>query len=494
MNGAEWRPSPAYLLLLLLLLAACAPPPAAVLTPAAVASDVPLPKGYSPQQLQEDLQVLHTTLEEAHPGLYFYDDKAPRDAQFDAVLDQLDRDMTDIEFYRLIAPLVAGIHDAHTVVWPSARSVIYAAGQGAFLPLRLRFIGQGAYVAEVLVPDSDLARGTQVLSINGLPMTEILDRLLPFVPHDGRIETGKYFYLGKFFPMYYGWVIGPSGAFELRTRNPLTGEEAMAELPAIAAVELSAHLNQESSTDENLNLQILGDESIAIMTIRWFGDPGIETFFESSFSRLRALDIRDLVIDLRGNGGGNGHHGAMLYSYLADGSFRYYDHLGVVLDGPLTYLEYTDMLPSEQSATLREIERTGSGDLRYPHWKQLDEPQENQPNRFAGNVYFLFDGGSGSSTTEFAAVAHYNARGIFVGQETGGTYYGNNSGTMPMLTLPNTGVMVVVPLFQFVMAVSGVPTDRGIVPDYPVEPTIADLIAGIDTQLDFTLDLIRRNR
>jgi hypothetical protein len=76
MNGAEWRPSPAYLLLLLLLLAACAPPPAAVLTPAAVASDVPLPKGYSPQQLQEDLQVLHTTLEEAHPGLYFYDDKA----------------------------------------------------------------------------------------------------------------------------------------------------------------------------------------------------------------------------------------------------------------------------------------------------------------------------------------------------------------------------------------------------------------------------------
>jgi hypothetical protein len=415
MNGAESRPSPAYLLLILLLLAACASPPAPVLTRAAVASDAPLPQTYSPQQLQEDLDVLRTTLEEAHPGLYLYDGKAARDAQFDAVLDKLDRDMTAIEFYRLIAPLVAGIHDGHTVVSPSARSVVYAPEQGGFVPLRLWLIGQEAYVAEVLVPNSDLDRGTQLLSINGLPMTEILNRLLPFVPHDGRIETGKYFYLGKFFPMYYGWGVGPAGAVELRTRDPLTGEEATAELPAIAAVDLSAHLNQESTTDENLSLQILEDESIAIMTIRWFGDPGIETFFESSFSRLQALDIRALVIDLRGNGGGNGHHGAMLYSYLADGPFRYYDYLGVVLDGPLTYLAHTDMLPSELDATLRRIVRTGSGGLRYPHWKQLDEPQENRPNRFAGSVYFLIDGGSGSSTTEFAAVAHYNGRGIFVG-------------------------------------------------------------------------------
>jgi C-terminal processing protease CtpA/Prc len=148
------------------------------------------------------------------------------------------------------------------------------------------------------------------------------------------------------------------------------------------------------------------------------------------------------------------------------------------------------MLPAAQEATLGEFERTPSGELRYPHWYGLDGPQEGRPDRFGGKVYLLIDGGSGSSTSEFAAVAHYNGRATAIGEETGGTYYGNNSGTMPTLTLPNSGVMVVVPLFQFVMAVSGVPNDRGIMPDHPVTPTVADFVSGVDTELEYTLALI----
>jgi hypothetical protein len=449
---------------------------------------------YSPQQLQEDFQILRTTLEEAHPGLYLYADKAARDAQFDAVFEKLDRKMTGIEFFHLIAPLVADIHDAHTVVWPSPQSAIYSGEQDAFFPLRLRFIEGNAYVQESLVPDAAIARGTEVLSIDGLAMPGILERLLPYVPHDGHIETGKHFLLGKFFPLYYGWVFGPSTTFKLRTRDPMTGQEANVELPAINVVDIAAITSQASSTDHNLDLEILEKEAIAIMTIRWFGDRGIEPFFETSFSKLQELDIQDLVIDLRGNGGGDGHHGAMLYSYLTSEPFRYYDHLGAVLDGPLTYLEHTDQSQLMMDDILARIERTDAGERYYPHWYGLDAPQKGRYDSFAGNVYFLIDGGSGSSTTEFSAIAHSNRRGVFVGEETGGTYYGNNSGTMPNLTLPNTGIVVVVPLFQFVMAASNVPNDRGIVPDYSVTHTVADFVAGVDTELAFTLDLIQNSR
>jgi hypothetical protein len=184
----------------------------------------------------------------------------------------------------------------------------------------------------------------------------------------------------------------------------------------------------------------------------------------------------------------------MLYSYLVEGPYRYYDHLGVVLDAPLTYLEHTDMLPSAQEATLREIEHAPSGELHYPHWYGLDEPQAGRPDHFGGKVYLLIYGGSGSSTSELAAVAHYNGRAASIGEETGGTYYGNNSGTMPTLTLPNSGVMVVVPLVQFVMAVSGVPNDRGILPDHPITPTVADFVAGVDTVLEYTLALIGQDQ
>jgi hypothetical protein len=53
----------------------------------------------------------------------------------------------------------------------------------------------------VLASDTDLSRGTQVLSINGLPLSDIVTRLLPYVPHNAYIETGKLFYLGKLFPL-----------------------------------------------------------------------------------------------------------------------------------------------------------------------------------------------------------------------------------------------------------------------------------------------------
>jgi hypothetical protein len=482
---------PSWVLCLLLLpLAACS---SSTLTVAP--SPTPLAESavYSPQQLQEDFQILRTTLEEAHPGLYTFASQAERDAQFDQLEAQLDREMTGIEFYRLIAPLVTDIHDGHTVIWPPADSPVYAADRDTFLPIRLRFLDGEGYVAEMLAPDTELARGTQVLSINGLPLSDIVTRLLPYVPHNGYIETGKLFYLGKLFPLYYGWVFGPAEGFELQIRDPMTGEESTVALSPINVAKISSLL-QGSDAGAGLDLEIRPEEAIAIMTIGSFGDPNIRSFLNDSFAKLRESGIKDLVIDLRGNGGGGSGDGALLYSLLSDEPFRYYDHLGAVLDGPLTFLEHSDQSAAGMDSILARMERTGSGELRYPHWTGLDQEQPGRPDAFAGNVYVLIDGGCGSSTTEFAAVAHANSRVVFVGEETGGRYYGNNSGTMPALTLPNTDIVVIVPLFQFVMAVPALTDDQGILPDYAVTPTPEDFAAGVDTELVFTLDLIRQHR
>jgi hypothetical protein len=488
------------LLFLLPPLAACssstltvAPSPTPLPEPAPAATVMRSLTVYSPQQLQEDFQILRTTREEAHPWLYTYASQAERDAQFDQLEAQLDREATGIEFYRLIAPLVTDIHDGHTAIWPPADSPVYATDQDTFLPFRLRFIDGDGYAAEVLAPNIELARGTQVLSINGLPLSDIVARLLPYVPHNGYIETGKLFYLGKLFPLYYGWILGPAEGFEVQTRDPATGEESIVVLSAINVTEIS-DLLQDSGAGADLDLEIRPEEAIAIMTIGSFGDPNIRSFLNDSFAKLRESGIQDLVIDLRRNGGGGSGDGALLYSLLSDEPFRYYDHLGAVLDGPLTFLEHTDQSAAGMDSILAQMEPTGSGALRYPHWTGLDQEQPGRPEAFAGNVYVLIDGGCGSSTTEFAAVAHANNRVVFVGEETGGRYYGNNSGTMPVLTLPNTGIVVSVPLFQFVMAVPALADDRGILPDYAVTPTPEDFAAGVDTELVFTLDLIQQNR
>jgi hypothetical protein len=46
---------------------------------------------------------------------------------------------------------------------------------------------------------------------------------------------------------------------------------------------------------------------------------------------------------------------------------------------------------------------------------------------------------------------------------------------------------VSVPLVLYTMAVDGYPKDRGIVPDFPVSPTIEDLLAGRDVVMERAL-------
>jgi hypothetical protein len=83
----------------------------------------------------------------------------------------------------------------------------------------------------------------------------------------------------------------------------------------------------------------------------------------------------------------------------------------------------------------------------------------------------------------------------FIGEETAGAYYGNNSGTEPTVTLPNSKVRFGLPLSSSWNAVSGYAGKRrGIIPDHVVVTRTADLLRGIDAQLQLALRLAARPR
>ena len=63
---------------------------------------------------------------------------------------------------------------------------------------------------------------------------------------------------------------------------------------------------------------------------------------------------------------------------------------------------------------------------------------------------------------------------------------------MVTITLPNTKIQARIPLILYTMAVDGYPKDRGIVPDFPVSPTIEDLLAGRDPVMDRALAFLTK--
>ena len=59
---------------------------------------------------------------------------------------------------------------------------------------------------------------------------------------------------------------------------------------------------------------------------------------------------------------------------------------------------------------------------------------------------------------------------------------------MVNVSLPNSKLVLHIPLFRFIMPVSQEDNHRGIVLDYVVNPSITDINEGIDTILEYVLE------
>jgi len=83
-------------------------------------------------------------------------------------------------------------------------------------------------------------------------------------------------------------------------------------------------------------------------------------------------------------------------------------------------------------------------------------------------------------------------KGIFIGEEAGGNPYSQVGDFEQMLTLPTSGVRVIIPLVYEKMKVNFENTGHGVIPTHLVRNSIADELAGKDKVMTFTLDLIKQ--
>ena len=117
---------------------------------------------------------------------------------------------------------------------------------------------------------------------------------------------------------------------------------------------------------------------------------------------------------------------------------------------------------------------------------------EQQPNsdHYEGNLYVLINGASGSQASVIAGLLKGNGRGIFIGEESGGTMEGLTARFGATLVLPHSQINIHFGLLKTTNAVAFT-KGHGVLPDYPVTPQIDAILKGTDTELNFALGLIR---
>lgn len=471
-------------------------------------------KKYPVQALREDFNVMRSALEKIHPSLYWYTPKDSMDRYFDEGYRRIDHEMTEREFFRLILPVLVRVKCGHT--YPDM-SDAYRDSQTepkVYLPFELFLDGDRLFIVKNGSTDTTLRQGDEILKLGGTPVAEIarLARALQTADGDNVAWKNKFvewFYLQEVYLEYYDGkppfklvVAGKNGTVretEVRSAKQMT--QPVKPAPRLSRRE---ELRQERREEalrmaEQLRFRFTqGDSSAAVIRVGGFS---YESIYGRSFYKLhrdifRAVAERrteNLVIDLRGNSGGNLAIAEDLMAYLVDRPFRVADrnelHTPYLAEWE-SIRPYFEKQGPGRGFPARLLKRTGEDTYTFPFTRRSDLAPARR-YRFSGNVYVITDGWVFSAGSLFVSSLRAQRKITVIGGETGGAAVGCSGGRISRLILPNTQLRVYFPHFR-IYAVGRAEADgHGVIPDYPVKHLLTDEVQNRDPEMEQTFHLIK---
>lgn len=462
-------------------------------------------KKFSKSQLLADFDVLKNAYIETKVGLW-YNSYAELDSVCNLLRNRIQDNMTAWDFYKITALLTTYTKEGHSAIAPSDETNDFFLQYGTYFPFFVKIIDGKIYVLNDY--QNLKTKGLIISKINGIDANKILDTFTQIEPADGYNYTSKYKWIEPAFSRYLLRFYGLSKSFAIEFKNPVTDTKSLQTITALNFKkfnELRRIFNTENpgyySFTEPASISINAAENHAVLTINTFSanayagkKEGFRKYLDSVFLDINARKITNLIIDIRKNEGGNQGMEDILLSYLITKPYQKYEFVEIP-SFKYSFLAYTDY-KNEDDILKKELSNYFSF---YNNGRYLNRPDRYQgmlpsPIHFKGKLFVLLGGLTFSGGSEFAALAKNYTEAKFIGEESGGGYYGNTSGSYLKFILPNTQVSGRIPLAKFVVNTSfnQIPFGRGLIPDEKITETVEDILNHRDTVMDFTRSLIRK--
>ncbi len=424
-------------------------------------------KRFSRTELIEDAEFIRTTLREVHPDAFAVYPEEEFERDFRQMNQRLRDSMTAMEFFMEAAPLLHRLGDGHTGMYPSL-DLGDRKEEKILFPLifsidkRTRdLIVEKEWRSEGLTVPS----GARIVRIDGIDAPLVVRRLTELV--SGEEEYFRIHQLN-----HNGTVMNYLLPMLLegetfRIEYEFGGRREELELGPRSVVDLFKVYGSMNSNKErpDYSFDIIGDSIGLIEFNRFQNMEAFKTFLQETFLLIREKNIRNLVIDLRSNGGGNSTLGDELFQYISPAAFQSFG---------LTTIRYSRQIKER----MKSKQEYADGEIVVEDWGKLIPLRENEL-RYDGRLFLLIGNGTFSSASMFSWAFRYFGMGTVVGEPTGGQAVA--FGDIYRSRLPNTGLNMATSWKHF-YGYGATDQDRhGILPDYEVPEEEA---------LEFTLKLI----
>ncbi|WP_102531852.1 S41 family peptidase [Shewanella sp. 10N.286.52.B9] len=418
-------------------------------------------QSFDQKALQEDLAYLQTQMAARHPVYHELTDEKAINEKFATMSSKIKNEMSRGEYFRLIGTINPYFRDGHSLLFPLLAEGTYAEDKKQNLfPFGVFTQNHSLYINKVYKNKSTgalIEKGTKVVSINGVAGETILKQLAEY----GHGETAnlRMHMSTLLFHYWLNAIYEWRGNFKLVLEHDNKQETMM----------LSSHGNWESEQNKLSDnwLKIIANQNayLKLGTFDVDEESGFEDFVEDAFAKIKEMKVAKLIIDVRGNTGGQSDAGAEVISYLTDKKLNQASSVIEKLSNDNNGLFGYKGKPGE----IIELDVIGS---------QIIEPVEPS-KRFKGEVVVLIDEMTYSAGIVFATTLQDHKVAKLVGQPTGG--HANQTGNLNPFYLPNTKLLVLAPS-RYITRVSGDTSKQSIQPDVIVNK-------GKDTTVDMTLQV-----